>query len=339
MKRLGRIRDDETPGQDSFLDIVANLVGILIILIIVVGARATHAMVEAAKEEKPAAEVEAVDVETPKAAALAVEADIQQIGGKLQRQQIEIEYRRKERDKMMTLMSAIQQQIEQERSKLDQSSAQRFDVQRNIASAQQQLHELVQRRHFLETVGQQTKVIEHLPTPMAKTVFGKELHFRLEHGKVTYVPMDELVERLKSELPSKVWKLKETPRITETIGPIDDFWLKYAMQRTERVVETRMGPHVQKMVELDRFILVPVADDLGESISSALQPNSVFNNILQQHDPNNTTITIWVYPSSFNDFRTLKAALFDRGYLTAGRPLPEGHPIGGSPQGSRSAVQ
>ena len=32
------------PGQDSFLDIVANLVGILIILVMVVGARAKDAM-------------------------------------------------------------------------------------------------------------------------------------------------------------------------------------------------------------------------------------------------------------------------------------------------------
>jgi hypothetical protein len=34
----------EAPGQDSFLDIVANLVGILIILVMVVGARARQAL-------------------------------------------------------------------------------------------------------------------------------------------------------------------------------------------------------------------------------------------------------------------------------------------------------
>ena len=36
------------PGQDSFLDIVANLVGILIILVMVVGVRAKDALLEAA---------------------------------------------------------------------------------------------------------------------------------------------------------------------------------------------------------------------------------------------------------------------------------------------------
>ncbi len=61
--------------------------------------------------------------------------------------------------------------------------------------------------------------------------------------------------------------------------------------------------------------------------------------MLKHADPDRTTVTVWVYPDSFNQFRTLKAELFRRRFLTAGRPLPEGHPIGGSPDGSRSASQ
>jgi hypothetical protein len=60
---------------------------------------------------------------------------------------------------------------------------------------------------------------------------------------------------------------------------------------------------------------------------------------LSQFEPNRTTVTVWVYPDSFNEFRQLKADLFQRGYATAGRPMPEGHPIGGSPDGSRSAAE
>jgi hypothetical protein len=44
MKRSSRPQIED-PGQDSFLDIVANLVGILIILVMVIGARATDAMI------------------------------------------------------------------------------------------------------------------------------------------------------------------------------------------------------------------------------------------------------------------------------------------------------
>ena len=44
--RRTRRPQTEAPGQDSFLDVVANLVGILIILVMVVGARAKDAWVE-----------------------------------------------------------------------------------------------------------------------------------------------------------------------------------------------------------------------------------------------------------------------------------------------------
>jgi hypothetical protein len=56
-------------------------------------------------------------------------------------------------------------------------------------------------------------------------------------------------------------------------------------------------------------------------------------------DPNRTTVTVWTYPDSFHDFRRLKDELFKLGYLTAGRPMPHGAPIAGSPSGSRSAAQ
>ena len=55
---MTRRRDEaiDAPGTDSFLDVVANLVGILIILVMVIGVRARDAMVEAqAVQETPAA--------------------------------------------------------------------------------------------------------------------------------------------------------------------------------------------------------------------------------------------------------------------------------------------
>ena len=60
----------EGPGQDSFLDIVANLVGILIILVMVVGVRAKDAMVQAETEANKT-EPEP-DVVTPSLAAKAL---------------------------------------------------------------------------------------------------------------------------------------------------------------------------------------------------------------------------------------------------------------------------
>ena len=78
---------NDAPGQDSFLDIVANLVGILIILVMVIGARATDAMVEAAPDRTVEAEPK-VDLAAAQSAADAVESDIYQIDAKIKRQQM-----------------------------------------------------------------------------------------------------------------------------------------------------------------------------------------------------------------------------------------------------------
>jgi hypothetical protein len=74
-------------------------------------------------------------------------------------------------------------------------------------------------------------------------------------------------------------------------------------------------------------------------VGQALSPGSELFSRLKAFKPQSTTVTVWVYPDSFDDFRSIKAELFKRGYLTAARPMPEGHPIGGSPDGSRSAAE
>src|SRR3954465_7669507 len=43
MKRV-ELEADQMPGQDSFLDVITNIVGILILLVLVVGLRSSHAV-------------------------------------------------------------------------------------------------------------------------------------------------------------------------------------------------------------------------------------------------------------------------------------------------------
>ena len=47
MSRRNKAIAAEAPGQDSFLDVVANLVGIFLILIIIVGSQAKSAVTAA----------------------------------------------------------------------------------------------------------------------------------------------------------------------------------------------------------------------------------------------------------------------------------------------------
>lgn len=334
-----RISNVDAPGQDSFLDIVANLVGILIILIMVIGVQATNAMVDAAPDDESVQPEDAIDVTAARSAAVAVEQDVHQIDSKIKRQELEIAYRRKERDKMFAYITAAEQELEQKRQELDDSQRKELEMHKTVLAARTEFEDLKASRQSLENSLTKTNVIQHLPTPMAKTVFGTELHFRLEHGRVTYVPWEQLVERLKSEAPSHVWKLKNASSTTETLGPIRDFRMKYTLRRARKTATNGTSVTVQSMIELDRFVLIPIRDNLGEPLDTALQETSQFHAVLENFDPDRTTVTVWVYPDSFAKFRRLKEDLFRRGYLTAGRPMPEGHPIGGSPQGSRSAAQ
>lgn len=329
---------DNAPGQDSFLDVVANLVGILIILIMVIGAQTTDAMIDAKPDGNvpPAAKI---DVAAARNAAAAVETDIHDIDGKIKRQQLEIAYRRKERDKMLQVTTAVEQQFQQQRAVLDEQQQRHLTATREVLTARADLEDLKASRTALANAAPAQNVIEHLPTPMAKTVFGTELHFRLLQGRLTYIPWDELVTRLKEDAPQNVWKLKDATQVTETLGPIGGFRMKYTLRRVQQVAPAAGGMAVQQRVELDRFTLVPIRDDLGEPLEQALSEGSEFRDTLKRLDPDRTTVTVWVYPDSFNQFRLVKAELFKQGFLTAGRPMPEGHPIGGSPDGSRSASQ
>lgn len=331
----------EAPGQDSFLDIVANLVGILIILVMVIGVRAKDAMLEAAPvadQEEASVQAE-IEVATAKKAASAVEQDIQQLTSKIDRQAFEVEYRRKERDKIQLFLASAEQVLAEKRGELDAEQRREFDAQRELAAARAELGGLQRSVQVAEGSIPKTAIIEHLPTPMAKTVFGKEVHFQLAGGKITYVPWDELVEKLQEEARQKMWRLKEVAQITETIGPIGGFLMRYQLKRTQKAITTRVGTSVQQRVELDNFVLLPVDDTLGEPIAEGFLEGSKLHSVLMQNRPDKTTITIWTYPDSFNEFRDLKQELFSRGYLTASRPMPDGVPIGGSPHGTRSAAQ
>jgi hypothetical protein len=338
---MARPRNDafEAPGTDSFLDVVANLVGILIILVMVIGVRARDAMVAAETEMGPAVATAAVDVDAARRAAEDAETHIVEIDQQIEQVAAEVERRTLERNQLQAMTLAAREKIGELKGKLDAGQRNEFEMSRRLADAQAELRELELQQQAAEAQGAPVGIIEHLPTPMAKTVLGREEHFRLLGGRLTYIPWEPLVERLKAEAPQKVWKLKDAPTMTDTIGPEGGFLMRYTLVRKTFTTPTKVGVAVRQGVELEKFILVPVTENLGEPLQEALQPGSQFQARLSQFDPERTTVTVWVYPDSFDDYRVLKQALFRRGFLTAARPLPEDLPIGGSPQGTRSAAE
>lgn len=329
--------DAEAPGQESFLDVVANLVGILIILVMIVGARAKGAFL--AIESTLATTAEAADQPAEVTTAADMERSVLEVEDKIRRQEIEVAYRRDERDQTLALIKTLETALAARQSELDESQRADLTIRRDLRLSQEQLGQLQRAQQAVANSESATEVIQHQPTPIAHTVFGPEIHFRLLKGRVTYVPFNELVDLMRRDASGKAWKLKDAPKVTETLGPIEGFRVEYVLRRTVRTVQTSAGQSLEERVELDYCRMAPVSEELGEPLNAALQRGSMFHAILNEQDARKTTATIWVYPDSFNDFRKVKEELIRRGFQCAMRPLPEGELIGGSPRGSRSASE
>src|SRR4030095_3973437 len=97
-----------TPGQDSFLDVAANLVGILIILVMVVGAHAKNVVVNAelAAASPPTPKTDVVAAE---AAAASVERSMHEMEAMIDREAFEVAYRKAERDHLQATVLLAEQ--------------------------------------------------------------------------------------------------------------------------------------------------------------------------------------------------------------------------------------
>jgi hypothetical protein len=332
----------EGPGHDSFLDVVANLVGILIILVMVVGAQAGRGLLAREKAKQPAATtptdaVKTAAAEAAEAAAVSVETSIGELQQKISRQNLEVALREQERNKVQLLVTVAEQRLSEHRNHLTSGEQAKYDLEEQLTSARGELARLSQTQVALTRPA--PHALEHLPTPMAKTVFGTEIHFRLLGGRVAYVPWDEMLSQLKADAPKHVEKLRSSPRVELSLPVVSGFGVRYILRRAEVEMQTRLGTATQSRVELEKLYFIDAEPNLGVPVAEALAAGSDFRGRIGDRPPQQTTVTVWVYPDSFDEFRLLKAELFKLGYLTAGRPLPEGHPIGGSPDGSRSSAE
>jgi hypothetical protein len=328
----------EAPGKDSFLDVVANVVAILIILVIVVGSQAQKIVVGAAKKAAVASiDTQSGEVAAASAAAGAVEAGIDELQRKISEQNNEIALRSQIRGQAQVLVTVAEQRLNEHRAKLTEAERARYDLEAELIASRGELSGLDQVASAVTNAP--PIVLQHLPTPMAKTVFGKEVHFRLLDGKLAYIPWDETLEHMKSDAPKHIHKLQNANRVELSLPVREGFGARYILRRSEVEMQTRAGVARQSRVELERVYFVQADAEVGEPLEQALSPNSMFRSRLIGMEPQRTTVTVWVYDNSFEEYRQLKAELFKLGYLTAGRPLPPGMPIGGSPDGTRSSAE
>jgi hypothetical protein len=313
----------------------------LIILVMVVGVRAGHAMrMRHASAGETARERAADPPDGWRARAAALVADVQQLTQQNARLKMEVLLRQDERQRWETLVMAAEQELARQRGTLDAAARAEYDRKQLLRDLRADLDRLSREQISLEGEKADTIQIVHRPTPISRTVRGREVHFQLRGGLISVIPLDALVAQLESEVKQKLWKLSRQSEIVETLGPIGGFRLRYELQRYDSSLESQleMGRR-DSMVRLTGWQLLPVSGELGETPAEALAENSLFRDAISRENRRTATMTLWTYSDSFEALRTIKEELHARGFQVAVRPLPDGMPIGGSPRGTRSAAQ
>jgi hypothetical protein len=340
----------EAGGQDSFVDVVTNLVGILIVLVLIVGVRVKPAWrasqaaesanraagtdsASAAKAMDDASAIAAKDLAGLQSTADGVERGVRQMARQVAAVDRELDQRAVERARLATLIAAAEHQIDEHRSKLDGVARDEFDLKRKAAGLESALQVDQQEIQRAKNAPPPVAELQHYMTPISRTVFGKEVHFRLCDHRIAYLPMDELIERAKTEIRADSTSPADLTNQIHVVGPYGGFTMEFTMT-------LQPGPdRGQYAVALKESRFLPAPGQIGEATDEALRPDSDFRRHLNMLDRQQTTVTIWVYPESFPDYRRINDDLYRLGFGVAARPLPVGMPVGASSHGSRSAAQ
>ena len=335
-------------GHDAFLDIVANLVGILIILVVVLGTQSTAAIEEInerAQEKSVEAQLESLATNeqleslaqySMRAASAQAESD--RFESKVKRFDSEIKVRQQQRAALLDLLAQAELAWKEQKQSLDEEVTRQAELETELKTAQSELAQLEGERKRLQDQPDNVVAVEHLPTPMAKTVFGDELHFRLKDNRLSLVPIEKLVSEIRRDF-ARVAPSSREGRIDAAVGPVRGYIAKYRMDKGREMVSRGGQVQMSTRIQLVGMTLEPLEEPYGLPMKDAMAPGGELDIELAGRDPGTTTITVWVYPENFAAFRQLKEHLYQRGFATAARPLPDDYPISGGPAGSRSNAQ
>lgn len=348
-KRSGRRRSGSPMELDSFLDIVANLVGIMIILVVVVGLQMGQSLAEAPNSELEALKEGVQNLQKEESQQytqlLKRKSDYQLLVEDFEKEKALTADLKAERDRALRNLALAKSLLEEKEKELSDSQKVKLATFQKAASNEQIIKQLTYQTRQASLAKQSRKakpkkeIIKHYPTPIAKTAFGEEVNFQLKGNKVVHAPLESLIQKLRASWETHVADIKVGNSVTETIGPVGDFRLQYSVEAQKQRAQTQSGTVYRRIVRLTRFSLLPVSSDLGVPVPVALAKGSQMDRTLKRYSPKSTTVSVWVYPDSYASFLELRKDLIHRGFKVAVWPLGEGQYINGGPDGFRTSAQ
>jgi hypothetical protein len=323
-------QETEAIGSDSFLDVVTNTVGILIVLVMVVGIRAKNAPVNLESQDPEAKN----RVAQLSAEAEGLESDVLGLEQQIQAVTLSAQAKYQERGTLAYLLAEHERELDEAKKSLSTESLTAFEVRRALEAAEAELKKLGSAKAEIEKPKKRTPItIKSYPTPISRTVYGQEAHFQLRHGRLAWVPLMEMAKLCEMDAASKKDRLQNVSEISDVLGPRQGFEAQYVLERMDDAAE---GDRVPLAFS---FSLIPVSEELGEMVDEAMQATSRFRAKLSEYPPRQCTVTLWTYGDSFTDYARVKELLYTMGYHVAARPRTDDLPIGASTQGSRSSAQ
>ena len=349
-RRRRPVKDESTHFSfDSFLDLVTNVVGIIIRLILVtwVGARSYHASMEWLNVETSTPEVrELKPSDDP------LHAQLQQTKNELDDAKTKL----LERLKGLDLTDAKAKDVEAQLAlfvecrrgleKEHQAMLARSDKPAETSSSSVTLAQVRQRAQALHA---EIKKLEAEPVkkkefkyhaPLSRTVATEELFFECKEGRVTYIDLPAFMREIKGAMDDMGEELKTTYRVERRTSPVGPYRLRFAVERERGVLDAAPTPAPGSFrFGMSEWVVEPLTAERGETLEQALRDGSAFRKLTDPIDARLTTVTFWVYPDSFEAFRQLRDHLYERGHDVAARPLPVGVPIAASRHGTASRGQ
>jgi hypothetical protein len=354
MRRRRRRSQDVPFGFDSFLDVVANVCGIVIRLILVawVGARSYPSIQKLMAAHPPPS---AVAMDEADSAPIALTEEIERHRSELVTAQAElleklrhfelIKEQGASAEAKLSELSARNVAIAQSINALNQPQVSHDDVKAtsSISELRQRRQQLLADVRALETEERPRKILRY-QTPVSQPVQAEQFMFECRNDRVTFIDLPALQAAMRSAVPNKAELLKSQWQVVATTPFIGSFRLRYALEREPGFADSMAGggtPTNQASYRygISGWVLEPLDPNRGESLEKALAEGSEFRRITDALDSRQAVVTFWVYPESFGLFRSLRDHLYDRDLVVAGRPLPTEAPIAASRHGTTSRGQ
>lgn len=337
---------------DSFLDVVANVVGIIIRLILVVwvGARSYTSIQMLAKPKATAAPAAALALpEDPLERELARQRDeLAQLQARLleQLRQVEqIKSQEQQAQGQLGQLVALERTLDDEERAVVGETAQKNE---GVRAAELSLDDVQRRR---EKILQEIRATEKLPplkqmlryrTPVSKPVTTEEYFFECRNGRVSFLDIGSMLEEVGRAMSGKAQLLRSQWQVSDVTAPVGAFRLRYTVERQrgslDSVLDVGPGGGGNFSYGVSEWVLEPVLAQRGETWSAAMAEGSQFRQVADSLDAS-AVVTFWVYPDSFELYRKLRDYLYERDVVVAGRPLTSDSSIAASRHGSISRGQ